>query len=368
MKNDKIKVLHVLSSFDSGGVEKVVLNYCKHMDLSKVSFGFTCYIGENGVLRNEFKSISDNLYRLPKKRYFFKTILVLRKILKKDRYDVIHIHLSFYSFIPLLASLFTKTKVRIVHYHLANKNISFFQKACNFANNLLATSIFYCGDLVYKINNFKEKREHYYMANAIDYKPFVYNEDYRASIRTKLHLSDDEMVIGTIGRMCEQKNPLFFVRFMKEMIKEKKNVKFLYVGDGELRDVIQDEIKKEEIEQYFILVGNKYNANEYYSAFDLFLVPSFFEGLSVSMLEAQINGLPVLASSSIDEQVNFSKHIIFCDLNDHISKWIYQANKLLGIRFEFDKEGYIKSGFDIYNSSNKLLDEYVKLLSRRRTK
>lgn len=362
MSDRFIKVLQVVSSMNPGGVEKNIYEYYSHIDHVRYHFDYTFFIEPNGTMKHEFEKLGSRVYQLPKKRHVFKCIHTLRKIIKKNKYDIIHIHLSYDSTIPLLASLFTKTKVRIVQYHVDLINSNFRIKVSNRLNNMFATSIFYCSDNAYYHNGFKDTRKHFYMPNVIKYENFLFNDEKRKTLRQELNIDDSTIVVGFLGRLSYEKNVPFLLDVSKELQHISNQYLTLIVGDGFDRPQLEQYVKNNGIRNVRFL-GSKQNSGDYYNVFDLLMFPSFSEGFGLVLSEAEINGLIVFASSTISKQPDFMGKAAFIDLDLGAKTWAKIIDKTDVNRFEFDINKFIDANFDIKKSVKLLENEYDNLLS-----
>ena len=153
--------------------------------------------------------------------------------------------------------------------------------------------------------------------NAIDYKKYKFNNIYRNEIRKKYKLTDNDIVLGFIGRFVPQKNIFFFIKLIQQM---DKNYKMLMIGNGYLKNDFEKKVREEKLDDRFIFIEEIPNVNEYYSAFDYFLLPSLYEGLPVVGVEAQANGLPVLFSNKISDECKISSNTFYLDI-ENIRAW-----------------------------------------------
>ena len=153
--------------------------------------------------------------------------------------------------------------------------------------------------------------------NGVDLRRFAFCEEKRQQMRQDLGIAEDTFVLGHIGRFTVPKNHQFLVELFAEYHKENPNSRLLLVGDGELFGTVQQQCTQLGIRDAVIMVGSKTNTEDYYQTMDVFVFPSLWEGLPVSVVEAQANGLHCLLSDVITHDV---------DLTDQV-KYLALANK-----------------------------------------
>lgn len=362
---EKVRVCHVVSGLKSGGVESMILNYCSLLEQNKYDFHILYQHEPSKKNVDEFEKINFKLCRIPSKiKHPIKNFTATYKYLKNNNIDVVHCHMTLMNFIPLVAARLLKIKVRICHSHnsdVRKKNIivkfveKILKKLC--INN--STNLVSCGEDAGKYMYGNRKFEILY--NALDLDKFKYNEDVRNSIRKKYNIDDNCILIGHIGRFTEQKNHKFIVDIISSMNNKKMNIKFMLLGDGELREEIEQLVFDKNIQENVIFTGIVPNSNEYYSAFDLFILPSLWEGLPVVGVEAQAAGLLCIFSNNIDKNVEVVQENVLLIENqldlwcDKICQLIDRQSQSRNIRNDaFDKRNLnIKIEFkkldDMYN-------------------
>lgn len=163
--------------------------------------------------------------------------------------------------------------------------------------------------------------------NTIDTKKFKFNKQERAVIREKLHVKDDEVVYGFVGNLVYQKNPIFLIKIFYQIIQKDRKNKLIVVGDGMLRNEMENLVKELEIDNHVVFTGAVSNVESYMSAMDVFLFPSNFEGLGIVGIEAQTNGLECYFSDGVPEEVTISKHAHFISLSKNEVEWAKEIMK-----------------------------------------
>ena len=163
--------------------------------------------------------------------------------------------------------------------------------------------------------------------NAINTDQFKFNAETRNKVRKQYDIVDD-FVIGFVGRIANQKNPLFIPEIALETVKKIKNCKFLVVGDGDLKENLKKEINKRLLDDCFVLTGNVTNVNELLHAMDVFILPSNHEGLPYVVIEAQTAGLHCVLSDVITKEVDATGNVTYLPINEGASCWADELSRI----------------------------------------
>ena len=167
---------------------------------------------------------------------------------------------------------------------------------------------------------------------------------------------DNSFVVGHVGRFTYAKNHLFLLEIFKEILNMKPNAKLLLVGDGELRDEIKSKISQLGIWDQVILAGKTTSPEEFYHVIDVIILPSIFEGLSVTTIEAQFSGVPIVISEAVPKETNISNGFKYMKLSDSAELWANAAIELSNISVELLPES---QRFDIKYAAPKLTNWYL---------
>ena len=393
----QIRVCQVLHGIVGGGSEQVVLNYCSRM--RDIHFDLLFQYDPNPQILERFNEAGINCIQIPDKVHHpLKHLWTMFKFFKQGHYDVVHSHLDWYmnSYVCFLAML-AGIKKRIAHHHQAytsdrhsGYNSSGCHPDCSSANchpglragisgssfraltrnllcsifripcKLFATHWLACGEAA-AINgwgkNAVKKGKVTILPNAIDPERFKFNEKSRQEIRAKYGIKDDDFVIGHVGRFFPQKNHEFLIDVFYEIHKQKSNAKLLLLGDGPLQEKIRQKIEILGIAEFVIFAGLQKNSAPFYSATDVFVFPSLWEGLPLTLVESQYSGLPCVVSGNITKEIFITDRVYPLPIDD-IKPW---CEKLGLMELVVNREQpQIKSGrFDIRNCYKMLESLYV---------
>lgn len=365
---DYIKVLFVNGGLmDMGGVSSFMMNYYNHIDKSKVHIDFLTHGTCAGIRDDEIVSQGGNVYVIPpKSKDYLTNVKRMREILISEKYDIVHAHADSGNAHILKIAKECGVPVRISHSHNTDHTvvnpirrfIADFQKKRikRYATHLLACS--------------KEAGEWLYgeevpvINNAISTSDFSFNLYYRNEVREKYCIGDN-LLIGCVGRLDYQKNQAFLLEVLSEVVKLRKDVRLMLVGDGILRSELETKMKALSLEDYVIFAGQISNINKYYSAFDIFTLPSIFEGFGMVVIEALCSNCPCLISDRFPKSVQIDERIVTASIDD-ITEWVnYISNfNVVNDRLIHDGIKTVSSnGFDIVRSANKLTNFYFDIMS-----
>lgn len=363
-KMNKIKICHFVNGLVNGGVEKVIINYFSNMknkddyDLHVITQGES-----DSKCLKEFEDLGFTIHTVTKKKIsLFKNYKDIKNILRKEKFDIVHCHMTTTNFFPLLYSKLSGVKVRISHSHLDNSVIPFMDRVYIRLTRLVSKIRFACSKSA-STYLFGKNKNVTIINNAINIDNFKYNEKIRKDIRKELKISDDKIVIGHVGRFVDQKNHAFIIDLFKELSKDNDKYELLLIGTGELEDSIKEKVKKYNLNNKVKFLGTRNDVCNVMQAFDLFVLPSLFEGLGIVLIEAQVSGLKCFASSNTPEEVKVTNNIKLLDLD--IDLWKKEINKVKDFKREDKSKEISKHGFDIKIESNKLDSIYKELLNKK---
>lgn len=356
-----IRILHVVTYMGRGGLETMLMNYYRALDRSRFQFDFLTHRIEKHEYDDEILSLGGKIYHISRLNPFsvsYKKEL-LEFLKKHPEYKIIHVHQDCLSSVILKRAKQCNIPVRIAHSHSSsqNKNIKYIIKLWykkfipKYATQLLACGK-EAGDWMF------EGQSYQVLNNAIDAKKYKYDLKIREKMRQQLQISGDTKVIGHVGRFSEPKNHSFLIDIFQCIHEENKNTKLLLVGDGELYNQIQEKVKKYGLEEAVIFTGVRADVTDLMQTMDVFLFPSLYEGLPLTLIEAQAAGLPCIISDKVPIECAITNLVQQVSLNSDKKKW---ASVVLETTCE-RKEMYLEiceAGFDIRKNVRKLQKMYV---------
>lgn len=330
----RIKILYIGMSPNFGGIERVLINICKYIDKSKFEISFLIFKGKKVCFQDELEEMGIKFFEVTHRREnYFKFLRDLKKVYQENDFDVIHFNLmSFDCFERIvLANKYSKAKL-IVHSHSTPiskiyKKTQILDKLGRFFTKKIGYVKIACGEEAGKWL-FGEK-EFLVLDNGMEVEKFRFNQKNRANVRKELEINDSTKVFGHVGRFENQKNHKFLVEVFYEYQKLDANCKLMLVGEGILKKEIETQVQELGIQDKVIFLGRRDDMEKIYSAMDIFVMPSLFEGFGIVIVEAQLNGLKCYASTEVPGVTNFSKNVEFISLQKDAKYWakkIYEEN------------------------------------------
>ena len=373
-----MKPIHVLvldTVMDRGGAEAMIMNYMRNINRDMIRFDFLTNREYRGAYEDEIERLGGKVWHMcpmyPGKFRQYKR--EVRQFLKEHpEYRIIHSNLEERSYFALKEAKKLGVPVRISHSH--NRPLGFDLKLLmryyfRFMLKYYNTHMFSCGveagDWLYGKKN-RDKVT--IMNNAIDAKEYVYDREKSQAVKEVLGVSG-KLVIGHVGRFFPQKNHRFLIEIFKEIHDRNADAVLLLVGGGELDDSLKNEIKQK-VEDLGLtdcvqFLGVREDVNELMQAFDLFLLPSLFEGLPVTMVEAQAAGLPCVISDKVPIQCDITGNVQVVALEEQPKIW---AEKILQFAEGFERkdtrERIEQAGFDIGQNAKWLETFYREALEK----
>lgn len=360
-----IRVLIVNYKMQCAGIEAFIMNMYRNIDRTKVQFDFLVHYTEPQFYDKEIEALGGRIYRLSirEDNNFIKYFKDLKLFFREHtEYKIVHGHMESFGCFYLRSAKKAKVPVRIAHSHIAQKNSGVKGVLKNFLNKgfkKYATHLFACSNVAGEFV-FGNKEEFCIYNNAIDAKRFGYDINKRVQARKELKISDDVFVIGHIGRFNTQKNHTFLIDIMSEINKKDPKAVLLLIGEGDLEEHIKNKVDELGLENNVMFLGVRSDVDRLYQAMDVFVMPSLFEGLPVSGVEAQAAGLKCIFSDTITEQTMLTSNVEFISLDRGTAIW---ADEILKWYKGYDRRDQIniieRAGYDIKKQAKQLQNFYI---------
>lgn len=367
------RVAVIMGKMHSGGKKNLVMEYYRNIDKSKIQFDFICDTDSNAIPQEEIEKLGGRVYQIAPYQNIVKNMSQMKDICKKNNYKIMHAYNGtmnlFSMFVGWQCGIPIRISESISMAHSADKKtllkniLKPFSKmfATNFMANGEACGRWQFGDKLFdegKVKVFK---------TVINTDVNKYSEELRNATRKKYGI-ENNIVIGHIGRLTEQKNTLFIIDIFNALVKKEANARLLIIGDGNLREAMLAKVDEYGIKDHVLYLGRREDIPQFYNAMDCFLLPSLYEGLPVVGVEAENCGLPMFFSSEIPKESSACDDLgFFIPLEKTPEQWadiiLDVVKKNIGLR-EGREKAISKAGFDSKVEAKKLLQYYNSLLEK----
>lgn len=358
-----IRVAHVVGKMKGGGVESVVMNYFRHIDRSKVQFDFLVDADSTLVPRGEIESLGGRVFEVPPYQHVLAYQRELQCLFKQERWQIVHSHINALSVLPLRVAKKEGVPIRIAHSHSTSAKDERLKNALKAIlksqANRYPTHRYACSKDAGKWL-FGAETAFDVIPNAIELERFTFSSEKRNAVRKQLGLNDRDFVIGHIGRFVKQKNQKFLLEAFSCASAARDNLRLVLVGEGQSRNDCEEWCAKHNLAEKILFLGQRNDVDALYCAFDLFALPSLYEGLGMVAVEAQACGLICIASPNIPSEANIANHLGFKQI-DSVSEW---ADCFVSARVRRDRSVDLASFslYDIGYAANALCSRYESLL------
>ena len=348
-------------SENKGGVESYITNLNSHIDHEKYEI----------IYSEPTMMIDGKEWIRPKNRHNYIRYWLFWKIFyKENKFDVVYLNTcDVVSIDDLIFAKKAGIPVRIIHSHSSgvqqelNGKMSLFHKLSEKKSRRIlseyATNMFACsnkaGKWMFDTNEFA------IIKNGIELNEYEYNQAKKKLLREKHNLNDN-VVVGCIGRISPVKNIQFAIDIMDYVLKQRKDISLVIIGEGEDKVKIKKLISCKNLSNKIHMIGAVDNVNEWMSAIDCLLMPSLFEGLPFVLVEAQAAGLPCVVSSNVSEEANITGLVHYLSLDDDVKVWADKIMQVCGQRQDVS-EKLVEAGYSIEETARKvssIIDETLK--------
>lgn len=363
---EPIRIAHVMGKMVGGGLEAVVMNYYRHIDRSKVQFDFVVDEDSTLVPREEIESLGGRVFTVPPYQHVVAYQRALSKLFREQGWMIVHSHENALSVFPLRAAKRAGVPVRIAHSHSTAGKGEPARNAMKWIlrrfSNVYPTHRMACSQHAGEWL-FGRRAKFEVVCNAIDLGRFNFDEKVRKDERTELGIKDETLVVGHAGRFVPQKNHAFLVEMFAEILQRNRDALLLLVGEGPLMESVREQAKALKIADKVCFVGHCEDMGRLYQSFDVFCLPSNYEGLGMVAVEAQVSGLPTICSENVPDEALVCDSAVKMSLSDGAAAW---AESVLRMRLNL-RNGHMREardcGYDIVSAGKLLQERYVDLAS-----
>ncbi|MBE6463761.1 MAG: glycosyltransferase family 1 protein [Eggerthellaceae bacterium] len=376
--NPRMRVLHVIGKMDRAGAETMVMNLMRAIDQRDVAFDFLVHTNETADYDDEITELGGHIYRVPaftviNRRAYRTAIEAFFDSADHPRYDIVHGHIG--SCAPIYLDVARKHGAKtIVHSH-STDSASMSLSAT--AYRLLTRPVVKYADFFigcsYEagLNRFGrevvDSDRFEILRNGFDCNAYRFDANERQLVRSQLGIKQDDLLVGHVGRLSEEKNHGFLLEAFASIRKLRPNAKLAFVGRGPLEEQVRNKAASLGIADSVFFLGVRDDVPRLLWAFDVFAFPSRYEGQPVALLEAQAAGLPCVIADTIPPVSHITDVVSVLPLAD-ADVWanaIVSAADRIGTQTNRMKraDAIIEAGYDISTSSARLIARYESLLN-----
>lgn len=348
----------------------MIMNYYREFDRDQIQLDFLVHRDWRGDYEDEIEALGGRIYRAPRlyPQHWLSYRRFMRRFFTEHRYPVVHSHIDSMSAFPLAMARQCGVPVRIAHSHSESIDrdaklpikVAAQRKLPNVATHYWACSES-AGAFLFGEQNLDIIRV---VRNAVDLGAYRFDADARESVRRELGISESQLVIGHVGRFSKVKNHAHLVCLLAELRARGVDAVLVLCGDGELRGDVRGMVGKSGLDSSVRFLGVRDDVSRIVNSFDVFVFPSHYEGISLALIEAQANGIPVLASNTVSDESLLLPSAESMPLGSPIGDW---ANAVIRLSRNGRAEGTIEvladAGYEIHRAARELADTYLTLYS-----
>lgn len=335
MKKEPKRLLCIVGSMNAGGAETFLMKVYRTIDKTKYQMDFYVATQEEGFYDKEIQMKGGRIYHsIPKSKGFIKCFISLRNTIKREKYDyVLRVSQHSLSALDLLAAKLGGARTLIYRssnsgtgggkvnqiLHEIFKWLSITIPTVKIAPSTEAAEFMFGKNCI-------EKGNVMIINNAIPVEKFLFNVEKRDKIRKEFNISENTFVVGHVGRFNHQKNHNFLIDIFNNVVKKNSNSVLILVGKGELKNTIKEKLDSLGLTDKVLFTGIRSDIPDIMMAMDVFVFPSFFEGMPNTVIEAQATGLRCLVSDNVTREAGITELVDYLSLNDTAENW---GNKVL---------------------------------------
>lgn len=319
-----MRIAQVMGYMNGGGVEAVVMNYYRHIDRSKVQFDFLVCEGSEMVPYEEIESLGGRVFVVPSYSDVIGYQRRLISLFREQKWSIVHSHVNTLSVFPLRAAKRAGVAVRIAHSHSTAGRGEYVKNIMKYTLRLFAnaypTHRLACSRCAGEWL-FGKHADFCVLPNAVDVASFAPDAATRSRTRAELGISSDQLLVGHIGRFAEQKNHSKLLEVFCAVLELRPDAVLVLAGEGPLLEQTRLLSTKLGISDSVFFLGPRDDVPSLYQAFDVFCLPSLYEGLPVVGVECQASGTPILASDQVTRETAMTSLMEFESLSSSPETW-----------------------------------------------
>lgn len=374
MSDAPLRVMQIMGHMGAGGVESTVLNHYRALDRTRVQFDFVVNAGSTHVPRDEIEAAGGRVWEVPGYKRLPAYLNAVADLCRQHRPMIVHSHVNALSVFPLAAGRRAGVPVRIAHSHSTSAPAEPVREAAKLllrsVSRTMPTDLAACSDhaaaWLFGKRATSGGRVHL-VKNALDIERFAFRVTDRVETRRALGLSDEDLVVGCVGRLSAQKNQVFLLEAFARLLQLHGPAVLLLLGEGPLREQLAQQAHRLGVSDHVRFLGARSDTASLYAAMDVLAFPSLYEGLGMVAVEAQASSLPTVISDRVpDEAVIVDELITQVPLSAGAEEWAQALRRAGGAPRESHEVAsrLASAGYSIPQSAADLTGWYEDLASR----
>lgn len=318
-----VRVLQIIGSLNMGGAENFLMNLYRSIDRGRVQFDFAVYDqAQRGSFYDEVGAMGGKVFYIPgKSSGIMKNMIAIKRIVEEQGYKIVWRHTeSWVGALDLVAAKYGGAEKLVLHSH--NTKVEGMEKILHYILrpfiSPVITNRFACGLMAGRWMYGKE--DFRIIHNGIDISKYRYDDKVRNEYRDNFEVAN-KLVLGHIGRFAEEKNHIFLLDLLCYMLKHNQNIVLMLVGEGELKKKIEHAAEEKGLMDHVRFLGVRNDVEKLLQMFDVLVFPSLFEGVPVTLVEAQTSDLPCVVSDNVSAEVQLLNVARFLNLSESLEEW-----------------------------------------------
>lgn len=352
------RILCILSSLDAGGAETFLMKIYRKLPPEEYQFDFIVS-EEGGCYTQEVLDRGGRIHPIPlRTKDLPGAFRGIYRVVRDNGYDIVlKLGESSLAVVDLIAARLGGAKTLALRSCNAPTRLSAASRSIHAALrpalNLFSTVKLAPSALAAEYM-FGKRKDVHLLNNGVDLNVFCYDSEGRDRIRKEFSL-ENKLVVGHVGRLHEQKNHMFLLEVFRKIHDRRPDSVLLLVGIGKLEEAIRSRVKELNLENAVIFAGQRFDVPQLLSAMDVFVFPSFHEGMPNTVIEAQATGLPCVIADTITPDADITGLVHYLSLTDTAEFWADTALALPAKERRDTKPDFMKHGYDIGSVAKELL-------------
>lgn len=322
------RVLHFQGRMGKGGAETFMMNTFRNIDRNKIQFDFLIYHDFKDVkpYNDEIEALGGRVFSVPNpKKHPLAYIKAIKHLFSDHHFDIVHNEAFFGGGLNLKLAYKAGIQKRIAHSHATTDGKK--SVVSKVARLILDKWLFkYATDLLACSTEagkglFGENHPFLFVPNGIDLKQYQDNPESKEQSKKALDISEDTLLIGNIGRFEDQKNHDFLIDIFNQLVALNPKSNLLLIGEGSLETQVRNKVSRLGLTDHVHFLGVREDIPRLLNAMDVMVMPSLYEGLPISAVEAQAANVKLVLSTEVSKETVLSKNVSFLSLSDSPKVW-----------------------------------------------